>query len=144
MKINEVEMDKVKFYSEYDMACGWQLDKVIEKINDHSIDKEWDLENVIEFYNILKYMQVDRFSEYLQEKTNISCIEYVKNIKAKIGKYLNLNKSDIISKYDDIDFIGTEDFLEIIEKYGIYKDIPSSEFKVFVDKEKVAIYGFKT
>lgn len=45
-------MDKVKFYSEYDMASGWYLDKIIERINDLSIDKEWDLKDVIEFYNM--------------------------------------------------------------------------------------------
>lgn len=133
-------MDKVKFYSEYDMACGWELDKVTMRINDYSIDMEWDLEDVIEFYNISKYMHVERFSEYLQEKTSITCAEYVKKIKAKIGKYINVNKSVIISKYDEIDFIGTEDFLEIIDKYGVYKDIPSSEFKDFLDKENVPLY----
>lgn len=47
-------MDRVNFYSEYDLACRWEIDKVIERIDDHSIDKEWVLEDVIEFYNILK------------------------------------------------------------------------------------------
>jgi hypothetical protein len=135
-----VAMDKVKFYSEYDIACGWELEKVVERINDHSIDKAWALEDVIEFYNISKYMLVERFSEYLQEKTDIICTEYVKKIKAKIGKYFSINKSVIISKYDEIDFVGTEDFLEIIEKYGVYKDVPSSEFKIFLDKENVPLY----
>ena len=64
-------MDRVKFYSEYDMACEWELDKIIERINDHSIEKEWSLEDVIEFFNILKYMEVERFVEYIQEKTNV-------------------------------------------------------------------------
>ena len=58
-------MDRVKFYSEYG-ACEWELDKIIERINDNSIDKEWSLEDVIEFFNILKYMQVERFAEYIQ------------------------------------------------------------------------------
>ena len=98
-------MDRVKFYSEYDMACEWELDKIIERINDHSIEKEWSLEDVIEFFNILKYMEVERFAEYIQEKTNVICIDYIKEIKAKIGKFIGFNKSVIISKYDDINFL---------------------------------------
>lgn len=31
------KMDRVKFYSEYNMACGWELDEVIERINDHTL-----------------------------------------------------------------------------------------------------------
>lgn len=89
-------MDRVKFYSEYDMACEWELDKIIERINDHSIEKEWSLEDVIEFFNILKYMEVERFAEYIQEKTNVICIDYIKEIKAKIGKFIGFNKSVII------------------------------------------------
>ena len=133
-------MDRVKFYSEYDMACEWELDKIIERINDHSIEKEWSLEDVIEFFNILKYMEVERFAEYIQEKTNVICIDYIKKIKAKIGKFIGFNKSVIISKYDDINFEGTEDFLEVIEIYGVYKDIPDFEFKMFLDKDNVPLY----
>ncbi|MCC5896067.1 MAG: hypothetical protein JJU16_11430 [Alkalibacterium sp.] len=67
-------MDRVKFYSENDWACGWELENVIERINDNSIDKEWSLEDVIEFFNILKYIQVERFAEYIQEKTKLDFI----------------------------------------------------------------------
>lgn len=133
-------MNRVKFYSEYDMASSWELDKVIERINDNFIDKEWTLEDVIEFFNILKYMQVERFSIYLEEKTNVICIDYIKRIKVEIGKFIGINKSVIISKYDDINFFGTEDFLEIIEIYGVYKEIPSFEFKMFLNKNNVPLY----
>lgn len=132
-------MDRVKFYSEYG-ACEWELDKIIERINDNSIDKEWSLEDVIEFFNILKYMQVERFAEYIQEKTNVICIDYIKKIKAEIGKFIGCNKSVIISKYYDINFEGTEDFLEVIEIYGVYKDIPDFEFKMFLDNDNVPLY----
>lgn len=133
-------MDRVKFYSEYDLACSWELDKVIEKINDNSIEKEWSLEDVIEFFNILKYVQVKKFNEYIQEKTNVICIDYVKKINARIGKFISINKSDIISKYDDTNYSGTEDFLEIIEKYKLYEDISHFEFKTFLDQDNVPLY----
>ena len=133
-------MDRVKFYSEYDLACRWELDKVIERITDNSIDKEWSLEDVIEFFNILKYIQVEKFTEYIQDKTNVICIDYIKKIKARIGKFISINKSVIISKYDDTNYYGTEDFLEIIEKYKLYEVITNFEFKTFLDQDNVPLY----
>lgn len=132
--------DRVKFYSGYGMTNGWEINKIIERINDHSIDAEWDLEDVIEFQNILKYIQVKRFADYLEEQTNIICIDLIKKIKAETGKYLGINKSVIISKYNEIDYLETDDFLEIIDKYRIYKEIPSADFKMFVDNETVPLY----
>ncbi|MBK5261059.1 MAG: hypothetical protein JJE17_00620 [Peptostreptococcaceae bacterium] len=133
-------MERVKFYSEHDIAFDREIDKVIERINDHSIDKEWELDDVVEFHNILKYMQMEGFAEYLQEKTNLICVDYIKKINAKIGKYLGINKSVTIHKYDEINFIGTEDFLEIIDKYEVYKEVSSSDFKVLLDKANVPLY----
>lgn len=133
-------MGRVKFYSEYDLACKWELEKVIERINDCSIEKDWVIEDVIEFFNILKYMQVERFAEYLHEKTGVICEDYINKIQKKIGKYMNVNKSDIISKYDNDNIFETEDFLEIIEFYKVYKDVVGSEFQKFIDQDNVPLH----
>lgn len=133
-------MDKVKFHSEHDIACGWELDKVIERVNDNSIDKEWSINDVIEFYNIFKYIQVIQFAEYIQEKTGFVCVDYSQKIKKKIGQYLGINNDNIIEKFDELDFVDTEDYLEILEKYSIYKTISELDFKSFLDKEHVHVY----
>lgn len=133
-------MYRVKFYSENDWASGWEFDKIIERIKDDSISKEWLLEDLIEFFNISKYLQVERFAEYIQEKTSIVCIDYLKKINARIGKYLNMNKSSISSKYDDANYSETEDFLEIIDRYKLYEDILHDEFKRFLDMDNVPLY----
>lgn len=133
-------MDRIKFYSEHDMACSWELDKVIERINNHSIERDWSLNDVIEFYNILKYLQVERFAEYLQEKTGFICDDYLQKIKRKIGQYLSINKANIIEQYNEIDFTSTEDYLELIEKYTVYKDVSEPEFISFLKHEHAHIY----
>lgn len=134
------KVDRIKFYSENDLVCGWELDKIIDRIDDQSIEKEWLLEDVIEFFNILKYMQVERFAKYIEEKTNITSKDYIKKIKVKIGKFIDENKSVIFSKYDDVNYLGTEDFLEIIEIYRVYEHIPSSQFNIFLSKDNVPLY----
>lgn len=133
-------MDRVNFYSENDMACGWELNNVIDRINDHSIDKEWGISDVIEFYNILKYLNVERFIVYLKEKTSFNDVEYIKTINAKIGKYIGVKKSTILCEFDEVEFPETKDFLEILDKYGVYKEICSSDFETFLDNDKVPLY----
>lgn len=133
-------MDRVSFYSENDMACGWELKKVIDRINDNSIDNEWTLNDVIEFHNILKYLNVGRFVEYLKEKTGFDEEKYTKKVNSQIGRYIGTKKSYILSEFDDIEFPGTKDFLELIYKYGIYKEMSNSDFGLFLDKDNVPLY----
>ena len=122
------------------MACGWELNKVIDRINDNSIDNEWTLNDVIEFHNILKYLNVGRFVEFLKEKTGFDEAKYTKKVNNQIGRYIGINKSYILSEFDDIEFPGTKDFLEIIDKYGIYKEMSNSDFELFLDKDNVPLY----
>ncbi|MCT4632789.1 MAG: hypothetical protein N4A76_08635 [Firmicutes bacterium] len=133
-------MDRVSFYSENDIACGWELDKVIDRINDHSVDKDWRINDVLEFHNILKYLKVERFVEYLEEETCFDSVEYTKKVNAKIGKYIGIKKASVLRVFDEIEFLGTKDFLELIDKYGVYKEISSSDFEAFLGKDNVPLY----
>lgn len=132
-------MGRVKFYSKYDMACNIELDKLIERINDHSIDKEWSFSDVIEFHNILKYLQVEQFSKYLIEQTGFNHDSYVKKANAKIGKYIGKNKSIIVDKFHEINLDNIDDYFEIFEKYSIYKNVSDPDFKSLIDKEQFNI-----
>ncbi|WP_312832511.1 hypothetical protein [Sedimentibacter saalensis] len=133
-------MSCVKFYSEYDMASGWEIDKIIEKINNKVIDSEWDINDLIGFHNILKYIVIERFAYYIVQQTGIDIKEYERRIKQKIGKFIGMNKNKFVSLYDDMDFIDTEDFLEIIEKFSVYKEIPEDTFRDLLSKEHMHVY----
>jgi len=133
-------MDRIKFYSEYDMACGWGLDNIVGKINDNYIDTNWTISDLIEFHNILKYINIKRFADYLKQQTGVDNKEYEKKIKQKIGCFIILNRSKFLGLYDEIDFTDTEDFLEIVEKYSIYKEICNADFKTLLDKKYVHVY----
>lgn len=77
-------MSRVKFYSEYDMACGWQLEKIVEKVNNEVIDSEWGITDLLDFHNVLKYISVERFSDYIVEETSVDIKAYEKKIKQKL------------------------------------------------------------
>ena len=133
-------MKGIRFYPEFDMACGFQIDNIIEKINTNAIEDEWDFTDVLNFYNVLKYISIERFSNYIEQQIGIDIKIYERKIKQKIGGVISKNKNNFINLYDEIDYAFTEDFLEIIEKYGIYNEISENDFKAFMDKEHMHLY----
>lgn len=62
-------LERVKFYSEQDMAYGIELSKIVDKINANSFDCECKISDIIEFNNILKYIDIKRFSDYIEDLT---------------------------------------------------------------------------
>lgn len=134
-------MSGIKFYSEYDMACGWELEKIVEKVNDKAIDSEWGITDLLEFHNILKYINIKRFSDHIVQETSIDIKNYEKKIKQKIGIFVGYHKDDFINLYDEVDFDNTEDFFEVFEGYKLYQRIEIDNFRRFLKKENVDIYA---
>ncbi|MBM7586009.1 thiol-disulfide isomerase/thioredoxin [Bacillus pakistanensis] len=133
-------MSGIKFYSEYDMACGWELEKIIEKINNESIELEWGITDLIDFYNVLKYINIERFSDHIIQETSIDLKTYEKKIKQKIGIFVGCHKKVFINLYDEVAFDATDDFFEVLESYKLYKEIEINNFRRFLEKENVHIY----
>lgn len=133
-------MSGIKFYSEYDMACGWELENIIDKVNNKVIEMEWDIADLLDFHNLLKYISIQRFSEYIVKETSVDIKAYEKKIKQKIGIFIGCHKDVFINLYDRIDFDSTDDFFEILEGYKLYKRIEITDFRRFLEKENVHIY----
>lgn len=120
----EVEyLERVKFYSEHDLTCGIELSKIADKINAGSFDCECKISDIIELHNILKYLDIKRFSDYIEELTHCESKMVDKKFRKKIGQFLGVSGSSYTKLYDEIDFIETEDFLELIETYKLYEKI---------------------
>ncbi|HCS11647.1 MAG TPA: hypothetical protein DIV40_09340 [Clostridiales bacterium] len=132
-------MSNIKFYSEFDWACSWDIDIIIEKINENAIDKDWSVCDLIEFYNILKYLNIERFNAYIEKQTGIDIWKYVIKINQKIGKFIGKSKCNYVSLYEGESFINAEDYFEIMEKYSIYKEIPAEDFKALLNKKDVHV-----
>jgi hypothetical protein len=133
-------MAGIKFYSEYDMTCDWELKEIIEKVNSGAIESEWGISDVLDFHNILKYISIERFSNYIVHETSIDIKAFEKRIKQKIGMFVGYHKDIFINLYDEIDFDKTDDFFEIFEGYKLYPRIESDDFRRFLEKENVHIY----
>lgn len=133
-------MSGIKFYSEYDMACGQEIKKIIKKITENAIDKDWLISDLIEFHNIIKYIDIKRFADYIVQQTGIDINEFKKEIRQKVGRFIGTHKSDFINFYEDIDFMFVEDFLEIVEYYSIYKEFTNDDFRNLLNKEHMHVY----
>lgn len=133
-------MSKIKFYSEDDMACGLELEKIIEKVKNETIDSEWDITDLLDFHNVLKYIHVERFSYRIVKETSVDIKAFEKKIRQKIGIFAGCHKDDFINLYNEVDFDSKDDFFEILESYKLYKDIEAIDFRRFLEKEDVYIY----
>lgn len=133
-------MKRIKFYSEYDMTCGQDIEKIIKKIRENAIDTDWSISDLIEFHNIKKYIGIERFVDYIVNQTGIDIKEFEKRINQKIGRFIGVNKSNFIYLYQDIDFMYIEDFLEILEKHSIYKEFADDDFRSLLNKEYINVY----
>lgn len=134
-------MSGVKFYSEYDMACGWELKKIVEKIKNEAIDVEWSIADLLDFFNISKYINVKRFSDHIVQETGIDINTYEKKIKQKIGIFVGCHGDDFVNLFDKIDSDDTDDFFEIVESYKLYKRVDINNFRQFLKKENVRIHS---
>lgn len=134
-------MSKIKFYSEYDFVMMEDLEKIAEKVNNKDIDAKWDINDLLEFHNILKYIKVERFREYIVQETNVDIKKYDEKIKRKIGFFLSNHKADFLHLFQNIDLDNTDDFFEVFESYNIYKSIKAECLQQFLEKENVHIYA---
>ena len=50
-------MKRVKFYSESDLGCSYNLEKLYEIVNKYDENKlDYNINDILEFYNIILYI----------------------------------------------------------------------------------------
>ncbi|MCM3584974.1 hypothetical protein M3182_04335 [Mesobacillus maritimus] len=134
-------MQGIKFYSENDMAYGWEMEKIVERVNTNAIESNWSITDLLDFYNILKYINIERFRNYIVQETSIDIETYIQKIKQKIGRFVGHQGIEFVNLYGEIDYDYTDDFLEVFENYKLYKRIDINNFKQFLERKDVHIYS---
>lgn len=132
-------MESVKFYSEYDMACGSELSIIIENINHDKYKNITTVDDLIDFYNTLKYLEVVSFATHIESNTSVIILDFKKHLNREINMYIY--KSNFVTLYQKVDFIDTEDYFEILDKYKIYEKISDDDFLSLTKMENFYIFG---
>lgn len=123
----------VKFYSIDDLACGFEINNIIDNINVNYYDEITTIKELIISFNTLKYFVNQSFVIHIESKTIIKIDELSKKINMNIGKYLNSNKNNYINLFDELDVLYIDDYFEILEKYKIFECLENLD--VFKNKE---------
>lgn len=136
-------MEQVKFYSKEDMASGYNLTKAENIIDSFDEQKEYnEINELIEFYNIIKYIDNEVFLKKWDEKYIQTVKDKIKKMKAKVFKWFNtnINNDTIIEEYKKLTNSYKEDFFEIINNIIESINIEDNTIKELLNKYPYHIY----
>ncbi|PFC15086.1 hypothetical protein [Bacillus cereus] len=132
-------MERIKFYSEHDGTCGMNLTKIIKLINDFDDDfVESNINVILEYYNIIKFYDVENFKGVLKTETEGKVDVVIKALKSIIGKFIDCYKEDnFLILYENADTFYKEDFWSLVESYGVYKFINEDDFEQCLSNSEI-------
>lgn len=134
-------MDRIKYYSPSNWAGGYNLEKAEQIIPNFDNDKEYDINDILEFFNIYKYFDNKVYltkwdDDYIQKLKDI-----VKQMKAKVYKYFNteINEDNIISVYEKVDIHYKNEFFELFSSCIEAINISNEKMAELLQCEKIRI-----
>ncbi len=144
----EMKKDRVKYFGPSDLAYGYMVNKAIRvlKVLDENVDS-YDLDDILELYNIYKYAKNTIFPEdFPEEDKKYFDDSYKKKINKIIGIYaLKINDDTIEKITQNLDRQYNDDFWSIVVKYKIYTRISNETFKKILSRfNLVGILAYKS
>lgn len=129
--------DKIKFYKEYTLNEGYYSQDIIKYIqNFDDTNFELQLDNIIELYNVSKYLNLDT-SKANDDNTITSFKQKSHQI---LGNYFsNISLSEIVYEYKDLYSLYLDDFWTIFVDYKLIKKTSVSEMESFIKANDVPI-----
>ena len=130
-------MDKdVKFFSKNDWQCGNNLVLAENVLNSFDSSKEYnDINEILEFYNIQKYLDNKCYLTKCNEETINQYLDISKRYSGIIGKYFStVNEGNILELYKEIKGIYYDVFWELFDKYKMYERISEKKFEEILNK----------
>ena len=123
-------MGRIKFYSKYDLTTNMNINNIINFTNNFNYEiEEYNINDVLEYFNIIKFSKDNEIKERIINETNKKFDEVLKIIQRRIGKFNGKNKESFLSLYNEVDFIYREDFFELIKRDDILNNIKDLDFE---------------
>ena len=123
-------MGRIKFYSKYDLTTNMNINNIINFTNNFNYEiEEYNINDVLEYFNIIKFSKDNEIKERIINETNKKFNEVLKIIQRRIGKFNGKNKESFLSLYNEVDFIYREDFFELIKRDDILNNIKDLDFE---------------
>lgn len=132
-------MDRIKFYSKTDLLCGDQLQKAEKIIESFDNNKDYNIVELLEFYNISKYIDNKVFLKKWDDNKIKNLQGIVNNMKRKIHLFFNisLNDNNFEVLLNEIPNEYEEDFFEIMEQHILNINVANNTFKKAIEGENI-------
>jgi len=133
---------RVKFYSVYDMASGWHLQK-IEKLLDNWEDsgEKRTINDILELYNIKKYFDAGLHLDGWDEDRVNNYARIVKQIPSILGKFCSsISDETFVSLYKETEREYKDDFWQMLSDYKAYMRIDPSVIEILFSESPSAVW----
>lgn len=136
-------MSRVKFHSKNDLSSGYYLTISAEVLNKYiQIGCLFqNINDVIEFYNIKKYMDNDMYLLTWESELVEQYLAFVKHNYSEIAKFIkSINSNNLLLMYKEIELDYRDDFWELFERFKCYLDVDNDTFNSFIYESNVPFY----
>jgi len=123
------DLNKVVFHSKEDMAGGHYLQKGEHILRADVKSNYTDINEVLELYNLKKYIDNELFLKSWTEKEITSFKQKVKGYAGVIGKFMStLNDNNVLPFYEEILLNYIHSFWELVSHQKVFKKISKTHF----------------
>lgn len=132
-------MRRVKFYSVYDLSSGINLKAAEEVLSNFKSDQiEFSVNEIIEFYNIIKFIEAGIFLETWDDNFKQKTHELVNKFKIVIGRFAqNICDDNFIKTYDEVERLYRDDFWQLVEKHKVFNKVSETVFETLLKNKKI-------
>lgn len=127
-------MHRIQFFSVQDLASGYYLNMLEQRLLDISAKVSTDINDLLELYNIKLYMDHEMYlktwdetkKKWLKDQTKVSD-DQIKSF------FLNINSESIITLFDTVDFQYNAHFWTLIDDLSVYKNIQGESISKIIE-----------
>lgn len=131
-------MERIKYYSSNDFSFSEEFNRALSLIKNIK-EKECNINDILEFYNILKFLNNDIVKSHSNE-IDKNWQDSKKIMQQLTNKFcLKINKDNIMTILDEVELNYIDDFFEVFSKYKIYTRIDDDAFTKIINRRATDI-----
>lgn len=138
------EYDGIKFFSASDLSVGYYIRKAEQVIISFCDDKQYNINQIIEFYNIQELMEVGAYPrDWTEEK-----YRQLKEITSRFSRAIDIffsqiNDDNIGSILDEVDIDYSDDFWHLLNRHKVIERIDKNVFVLLLNNDDVISHVLK-
>lgn len=124
-------MKRVKYFGTNDLSIGWFLNKIGTRLNYVSNKNNKGINDYLEMYNCYQY-----FKNVPNYKFNKEDEEILNDVMEVVGIYFSyITNDNIVEISKNLESKYKSDFLELIEKFKVYKKVNEDKFSLLLNEK---------